>query len=58
MEAIADVTLHNNHLSAALTVQILTAMNALFLSALEDPGFSIVTAPRNMLNHLRTEYGT
>lgn len=57
-EAIDDVTLYNN-LSAALTAQILNAVNASFLSALEDPifGFSDVT-PRNMLEHLRTEYGT
>jgi hypothetical protein len=57
-EAIADVTLYNN-LSTALTAQILTAVNASFPCALEDPtfGFSDVT-PRTMLNHLRTEYGT
>jgi hypothetical protein len=57
-EAITDVTLYNN-LSAALTAQILTAVNASFLNALEDPtfGFSDVT-PCTMLNHLRTEYGT
>ena len=53
-----DVTMYNN-LSAALTSQILTAVNASFLSALEDPdfGFSDVT-PRAMLTHLRDEYGT
>jgi hypothetical protein len=53
-EAIADVTLYNNISSAALTVQILNAVNALFLSALEDPifGFSNVTL-RIMLTHLR-----
>jgi hypothetical protein len=57
-EALADVTLYNN-LRAALTAQILTAVNLSFLSALEDPdfGFSDVT-PRAMLDHLRLEYGT
>jgi hypothetical protein len=57
-QAIADVTLYNR-LSAALTAQIITAVNASFLSALDDPdfGFSDVT-PRAMLAHLRTEYGT
>jgi hypothetical protein len=57
-EALADVALYNN-LSAALTSQILKAVNASFLSALEDPdfGFSDIT-PRTMLEHLRTEYGT
>jgi hypothetical protein len=57
-QALADVTLYNR-LSAALTAQIITAVNASFLSALEDPdfGFSDVT-PRTMLAHLRTEYGT
>ena len=57
-DALADVTLYNN-LSAALTAQILTAVNASFLSALEDPdfGFSDVT-PHAMLTHLRAEYGT
>jgi hypothetical protein len=57
-EALADVTLYNN-LRAALTAQILTAVNLSFLSALEEPdfGFSNVT-PRAMLDHLRLEYGT
>ena len=57
-DALADVSLYNN-LSAALTAQILTAVNASFLSALEDPdfGFSDVT-PHAMLTHLRAEYGT
>ena len=57
-DAIKDVTLYNN-LSAALTAQILNAVNASFLSALEDPvfGFSDVT-PMAMLDHLRQEYGT
>ena len=57
-DALADVTLYNN-LSAALTSQILTAVNASFLSALEDPdfGFGDVT-PLAMLEHLRNEYGT
>ena len=57
-QAIADVTLYNR-LSAALTAQIITAVNASFLSALDDPdfGFSDVT-PCAMLAHLRTEYGT
>jgi hypothetical protein len=56
--AIKDVNLYND-LTAALTAQILTAVNASFLSALEDPdfGFSDVT-PRTLLVHLRTEYGT
>lgn len=56
--ALADVTLYNS-LSAALTAQILTAVNASFLSVLEDPdfGFGDVT-PLTMLNHLRAEYGT
>ena len=54
-DALADVTLYNN-LSAALTSQILTAVNASFLSALEDPdyGFSDIT-PRTMLTHLPDE---
>lgn len=58
-QALTDVTLYSNRLSAALTAQIITAVNASFLSALEDPdfGFSDVT-PRAMLVHLRTEYGT
>ncbi|KAI2509715.1 hypothetical protein MHU86_4697 [Fragilaria crotonensis] len=57
-DALADVTLYNN-LRAALTAQILTAVNASFLSALEDPdfGFGDVT-PLAMLTHLRNEYGT
>ena len=57
-DALADLATYNN-LSAALTAQILSAVNASFLSALEDPdfGFSDVT-PRQMLEHLRTEYGT
>jgi hypothetical protein len=57
-EALADLATYNN-LSAALTAQILAAVNASFLSALEDPdfGFSDVT-PRQMLEHLRAEYGT
>ncbi len=57
-DALADVTLYNS-LRAALTSQILTAVNASFLSALKDPdfGFGDVT-PLAMLTHLRTEYGT
>lgn len=57
-DALSDVTLYNS-LSSALTAQILTAVNASFLSALEDPdfGFGDVT-PLAMLNHLRAEYGT
>jgi hypothetical protein len=57
-EALADVTLYTN-LRAALTAQILSAVNASFLSALEDPdfGFGDVT-PLAMLQHLRSEYGT
>ena len=56
--ALDDVTLYNN-LSAALTAQIISAINPSFLSVLEDPifGFSDVT-PRTMLEHLRAEYGT
>ena len=51
-EQLADVTLYNN-LRAALTAQILTVVNASFLSALEDPdfGFGDVT-PFAMLEHL------
>jgi hypothetical protein len=57
-EALADVALYNN-LSAALTAQILSAVNASFLSALEDPDFGFGdVSPRTMLEHLRTEYGT
>ena len=57
-EAIDNVTCYNN-LRAALTSQLITAVNASFLSALEDPvfGFSDVS-PRHMLEHLITEYGT
>ena len=57
-DALADVTLYNS-LRSALTAQILNAVNASFLSALEDPdfGFGDVT-PLAMLNHLRSEYGT
>ena len=57
-DAVDDVTRYNN-LCAALTAQIISAVNASFLSALEDPvfGFSDVS-PRTMLDHLRTEYGT
>ena len=57
-EVIDDATLYNN-LRAALTAQILNAVNPSFLSALEDPifGFSDF-APRTMLEHLRGEYGT
>lgn len=57
-DALDDVTLYNN-LRAALTSQILTAVNSSFLSALEDPdfGFGDVT-PFAMLTHLRSEYGT
>ena len=56
--ALAEVRLYKN-LNAALTAQILTAVNASFLAALEDPdfGFGDVT-PLTMLNHLRAEYGT
>jgi hypothetical protein len=57
-EALDDVALYNN-LRAALTSQILSAVNPSFLSALEDPdfGFGDVT-PFAMLEHLRGEYGT
>ena len=57
-QAIADVTLYNR-LRAALTAQILTAVNASFLSSLEDPDFGFGdVSPRTMLDHLNTEYGT
>ncbi len=54
-----DVTMYNN-LRAALTSQILSAVNASFLSALEDPnfGFGDVMPLAAMLIHLRSEYGT
>ena len=57
-DALDDVALYNN-LRAALTAQILTAVNPSFLSALEDPdfGFGDIT-PFAMLQHLRNEYGT
>ena len=57
-EAIDDATRWNN-LSAALTAQIINAVNSIFLSALEDPifGFSYIT-PRTMLTRLGNEYGT
>ena len=57
-EALADLALYNN-LNASLTAQILSAVNASFLSALEDPDFGFRdVSPRTMLEHLRTEYGT
>jgi hypothetical protein len=57
-EALADLSVYNN-LKAALTAQILLAVNASFLSALEDPDFGFGdVSPRTMLEHLRTEYGT
>jgi hypothetical protein len=57
-DALSDVTLYNA-LSVALTSQLLTAVNASFLSAFKDPdfGFRDVT-PHVMLTHLRSEYGT
>jgi hypothetical protein len=57
-DAIEEVTRWNN-LSVALIAQIIGAVNASFISALEDPifGFSDVS-PRRLLEHLRTEYGT
>ena len=56
-EALADLALYNN-LQEALTAQILTAVYASFLSALEDPDFGFGdVSPRTMLEHLRTEYG-
>ena len=57
-DALAAVMLYNS-LRAALTSQILTAVNPSFLSALEDPdfGFGDVT-PLAMLTHLRDKYGT
>jgi hypothetical protein len=52
------VTLYNR-LHSALTAQILTAVNATFLSALEDPDFGFGDVlPCTMLTHLKTEYGT
>ena len=57
-EALADVALYRN-LSSALTAQILAAVNASFLSALEDPDFGFGdVSPLTMLEHLRAEYGT
>ncbi|KAI2496639.1 hypothetical protein MHU86_17842 [Fragilaria crotonensis] len=57
-EALTDLAIYNN-LNAALTAQILLAVNASFLSALEDPDFGFGdVSPRTMLEHLRTEYGT
>ena len=57
-DALADVTLYNS-LRAALKAQILVAVNASFLSALEDPDFGFGdVAPLAMLIHLRNEYGT
>jgi hypothetical protein len=57
-QTLADATLYNR-LSAALTAQIITAVNASFLSALRDSdfGFSDVS-PHAILVHLRTKYGT
>ena len=56
--AIADDDKYTR-LSAELTAQIIAAVNASYLSALEDPdfGFSDVT-PLAMLTHLQTKYGT
>jgi hypothetical protein len=56
-QAIANITLYHR-ISAALTAQILTAVNSSFLSALEDlnVGFSDIS-PCDMLAHLRAEYG-
>ena len=57
-QAVADATLYNR-LSAAITAQILAAVNYSFLSALEDPDFGFGdVSPRAMLTHLQTEYGT
>jgi hypothetical protein len=57
-QAMADVTLYNR-LSAALTAQILSAVNASFLSALEDPNFGFGDVPPlAMLTHLKRECGT
>jgi hypothetical protein len=57
-QTLADVTLYNR-LNAALTAQILTAVKATFLSALEDPDFGFGdVSPRTMLSHLKAEYGT
>lgn len=57
-QTLADVTLYNR-LRAALTAQILTAVNATFLRALEDPNFGFGdVSPRTMLTHLKAEYGT
>jgi hypothetical protein len=57
-KALADVALDRN-LSSALTAQLLSAVNASFLSTLEDPDFGFGdVSPRTMLEHLRAEYGT
>ena len=48
-----------DRLHSALTAQILTAVDATFLSALEDPDFGFGDmSPCTMLTHLKTEYGT
>jgi hypothetical protein len=58
-DTLNDAALYNNLLRAALTAQILTVVNPLFLSALEDPYFGFVdVTPFAMLLHLRDEYGT
>ena len=58
-EAIAGDDEKYTRLSAALTSQILLAVNPTFLRALEDPdfGFGDVT-PLTMLTHLHIKYGT
>ena len=52
------IKLYNKNLSAALTAQIHTAINA-FLSALEDADFDLASnvTLRAMLMHLRAKYG-
>ena len=57
-EQLVDVSLYNN-LRAALTSQILTTVDASFLSALADPDFGFGNITQfAMMEHLRTEYGT
>lgn len=55
---LADHTLYNK-VATALKAQLLQAVDATYLSALEDPefGYADVTA-RAMLAHLQTRYGT
>jgi hypothetical protein len=58
-QTLMDVTRLYKRLCSALTAQILTAVNATFLSALEDPDFDFGNvSPRTMLTHLKTECRT